>query len=162
MSQLNIGDKPPEFRFPADNGQEISTTGLKGRMSILYFYPKDNTPGCTAQACGFRDKLDDFNQLKANIVGISKDSIKKHENFKAKHGLNFPLASDENSDVCERYGVWKEKSMYGKTFMGIERTTFLLDEEGHIVQIWRKVKVKDHIDELHSALKQHTKSKPAE
>ena len=161
MSQLNIGDKAPEFRLPADNGQEISTTGLKGRMSILYFYPKDNTPGCTAQACGFRDNLDDFNQLKANIVGISKDSIKKHENFKAKHGLNFPLASDENSDVCERYGVWKEKSMYGKTFMGIERTTFLLDEDGHIVQIWRKVKVKDHIDDLHSALKKHTKSKPA-
>lgn len=155
MSELKIGDKAPEFRLPTDGGEEISSTALKGHKVILYFYPKDNTPGCTTQACGFRDNLDALDKLNAKVVGISKDSIKKHDNFKAKHGLNFPLASDENSDVCERYGVWKEKSMYGKKFMGIERTTFLIDEDGNISQIWRKVKVKNHMDEIRDALKAH-------
>ena len=155
MSELKIGDKAPEFRLPTDGGEDISTTALKGHKVILYFYPKDNTPGCTTQACDFRDTLDSLSKLNAKVVGISKDSVKKHDNFKAKHGLNFPLASDENGDVCERYGVWKEKSMYGKTFMGIERTTFLIDENGIISQIWRKVKVNDHMDEIQSALKAH-------
>ena len=155
MSELKIGDKAPEFRLPTDGGGEISTTALKGHKVILYFYPKDNTPGCTTQACGFRDNLDALNKLNAKVVGISKDSVKKHDNFKAKHGLNFPLVSDEDGDVCERYGVWTEKSMYGKTFMGIERTTFLIDEDGIISQIWRKVKVKDHMDEIQDTLKAH-------
>ena len=155
MSELKIGDKAPEFRLPSDGGADISTTALKGHKVILYFYPKDNTPGCTTQACGFRDNQDALNNLNAKVVGISKDSVKKHDNFKAKHGLNFPLASDEQGDVCERYGVWKEKSMYGKTFMGIERTTFLIDEDGVITQIWRKVKVNDHMDEIRAALKAH-------
>ena len=128
-------------------------SALRGEKVVLYFYPKDNTPGCTTESCDFRDALEDFNALGARIIGLSKCSVKKHDNFKAKHHLNFPLASDENSDVCERYGTWKEKSMYGKKFMGIERSTFLIGEDGNIEQIWRKVKVKDHINEVKAALK---------
>ena len=152
MSNLNTGDKAPEFSLPTDGNGEVKLSDFKGQKVVLYFYPKDNTPGCTTESCNFRDEKKDFEKLNAAIIGISKDSVKKHDNFKAKYDLNFPLASDENSDVCERYGVWTEKSMYGKKFLGIERSTFLIDEEGKIEKIWRKVKVNGHVEEVKAAI----------
>ena len=152
MSDLEIGCPAPDFTLPTDGNGEISLSDLKGHKVVLFFYPKDNTPGCTKEACGFRDALPEFEKLNAKIIGISKCSVKKHDNFKEKQQLNFPLASDENSDVCERYGVWKEKNMYGRKYMGIERSTFLIDENGNIEKIWRKVKVTGHVDEVKKAL----------
>lgn len=150
--ELNIGDKAPDFKLPTDGGGEISLSDQKNKKVIVYFYPKDNTPGCTTQACDFRDNMPEFEKLGTTVIGISKDSVKKHDNFKAKHDLNFVIASDENTTTCEDYGVWKEKQMYGKTYWGIERTTFLIDENGLISAIWNKVKVKAHIDELKAHL----------
>ncbi len=155
---LKIGDIAPNFELPVDNGAVASLGDYVGRMLVLYFYPKDDTPGCTKQACGFRDNLKDFENLNAAVLGISKDSLKKHEKFTSKYELNFPLASDEAGQTCEDYGVWKEKSMYGKTYMGIERTTFLIDENGKIAAIWNKVKVADHIDDVRSALEKLKKA----
>ncbi len=152
MKELHTGDPAPKFTLPGDNGQEISLDDFRGKKIVLYFYPKDDTPGCTTESCDFRDHIAAFNALGAAVIGISKDSVARHDKFKAKHGLNFPLASDEHGDVCERYGVWKEKSMYGKTFMGIERSTFLIDENGKIAAIWRKVKVPGHVAEIKTAV----------
>ncbi len=143
---LNIGDNAPDFTLPTDSEGEITLASLKGQNVIIYFYPKDDTPGCTKESCAFRDALPDFQNLNATIIGISKCSAKKHDKFKAKYDLNFPLASDENGTVCEEYGVWKEKSMYGKTYMGIERSTFLIDANGKIAEIWNKVKVPGHVE----------------
>lgn len=148
MADLDIDNPAPEFTLPTDGSGEITLSELKGQKVVLYFYPKDDTPGCTKESCGFNEALQGFKGLGTTIIGISKDSVARHDKFKAKYGLNFPLASDENSDVCERYGVWKEKNMYGKKFMGIERSTFLIDENGNIAQIWRKVKVAGHVDEV--------------
>ena len=148
MVNLDIGNPAPDFTLPTDGNGEIALSELKGRKVVLYFYPKDDTPGCTKESCGFNEALQGFKNLNATIIGISKCSVAKHDKFKAKYGLNFPLASDENSDVCERYGVWKEKNMYGKKYMGIERSTFLIDENGNIAHIWRKVKVPGHVDEV--------------
>ncbi|MCB1556630.1 MAG: thioredoxin-dependent thiol peroxidase [Alphaproteobacteria bacterium] len=145
MTGLNIGDRAPDFTLPTDGGGTITLSALKGRPVIVYFYPKDNTSGCTKEACDFRDNLAAFNEADAVVIGISKDSVKSHDNFKAKQGLTFPLASDEDGAVCEAYGVWVEKSMYGRTYMGIERASFLIDTEGKIAQIWRKVKVPGHV-----------------
>ena len=147
------GDAAPDFDMPADGGERISLAALKGRPVILYFYPKDDTSGCTKEAVAFTEKLPEFEKLGAAIVGVSKDSVAKHEKFKAKHGLGVTLASDEEGDVCERYGVWAEKSMYGKTYMGIERSTFLIDRDGRIVKAWRKVKVPGHADAVLEAVK---------
>jgi len=154
MSELKIGDAAPDFTLPTDGNGEISLSKLKGQKVVIYFYPKDDTPGCTTESCGFRDHKQDFEKLNAQIIGISKCSVAKHDKFKAKYDLNFPLASDENSDVCERYGVWKEKNMYGKKYMGIERSTFLIDENGQIAQVWRKVKVKSHVEDVASAIEE--------
>lgn len=151
MNELNIGDKAPDFTLPTDGDGEITLSSLKGQKVIIYFYPKDDTPGCTKESCGFNEALPAFEGANTKIIGISKCSVAKHDKFKAKYNLSFPLASDENSDVCENYGVWKEKSMYGKTYMGIERSTFLIDEQGNIAQIWRKVKVPGHIEEVQAA-----------
>lgn len=150
---VEVGDKAPAFSMPTDGGGEVSLKGFKGQTVILYFYPKDSTPGCTTEACDFRDLSPDFSKIDAAIVGVSKDSIKRHDNFKAKHELSFPLGSDADSDVCERYGVWVEKSMYGRKFMGIERATFLIDKKGVVRNVWRKVKVKGHADEVLEAAK---------
>ncbi len=152
MTELNIGDAAPDFTMPTDGDGEVSLKDFKGQKLVLYFYPKDDTPGCTREACGFKDTLEDFNTLNTAIIGISKCSVAKHDKFKAKYDLNFPLASDENSDVCERYGTWVEKNMYGRKYMGIERATFLIDENGKIAQIWRKVKVKEHIQAVKDAV----------
>lgn len=154
--ELAIGSAAPDFTLPTDGANndknELTLSALKGQKVVLYFYPKDDTPGCTKESCGFNDTLSAFNALNTAIIGISKCSPAKHDKFKAKYGLNFPLASDENSDTCERYGVWKEKNMYGKKYMGIERSTFLIDEDGKIAAIWRKVKVDGHVEAVKSEI----------
>jgi peroxiredoxin Q/BCP len=133
--------------MPTDDG-DVSLKSLKGRNIVLYFYPKDDTPGCTKEACGFQDALPNFSKIDAEIIGISKDSPTRHQNFKKKYGLKFKLASDEDGAVCESYGVWKEKKNYGRSYMGIERSTFLIDGKGVIRKVWRKVKVNGHVDEV--------------
>jgi len=158
MTKLEIGDKAPSFTLPQTADKDVSLSDYKGRYVVLYFYPKDNTPGCTKQACGFRDDLPQFDKLDATVIGISKDSLKKHHNFTDKHDLNFPLLSDENGTVCEDYGVWVEKNLYGRKYMGIERTTFLIDPDGVIQDIWRKVKVNGHIDAVRTALEDKKKA----
>jgi thioredoxin-dependent peroxiredoxin len=145
---LKIGDKAPEFTLPADGGGEVSLKALKGKKVVIYFYPRDDTPGCTTEACAFRDALPDFSKVKAAIIGVSKDTVASHEKFKAKFKLPFPLASDADGKICEAYGAWAEKSMYGKKYMGIERSTFLIDEKGILRGIWRKVKVDGHAQEV--------------
>ena len=149
---LQIGDKAPAFTMPVNDTKSVSLSDFKGKPLILYFYPKDDTPGCTKQACSFSENLSQFNKLNIAVLGVSKDSIAKHAKFKAKYNLAFPLASDENTTTCEDYGVWVEKSMYGKKYMGIERTTFLIDGEGVIRHIWDKVKVPGHIEDVLSVL----------
>lgn len=155
---LKIGDIAPEFKLPTDGDGEISLAGFKGQNVIVYFYPKDDTPGCTKQACSFRDNLPDFEKLNTKIIGISKDSVKKHDKFKDKHALNFVLASDEHDTVCERYGVWVEKSMYGKKYMGIERSTFLINTNGKIEQIWGKVQVPGHVEAVKDYMESQMKN----
>jgi peroxiredoxin Q/BCP len=145
---LKVGDKAPDFTLPTDGGGKIALKSLKGKAVVLYFYPKDDTSGCTAEACAFRDSFPDFSKVKAAIVGISRDSVQSHDKFKAKHDLPFTLASDEDGKVCEAYGTWVEKSMYGRKYMGIERATFLIDGKGVIRGIWRKVKVPGHAKEV--------------
>ncbi len=140
--------KAYNFTLPADNGEKITLSNYKGKKVILYFYPKDSTPGCTQEACDFRDNFERLTAKKVVILGVSKDSIIRHENFKKKNNLPFLLLSDEDGEICEKYGVWKEKINFGKRYFGIERTTFLIDENGDIVKEWRKVKVKGHIDEI--------------
>ena len=148
---VDVGDKAPDFEMTTDGGGTISLASLKGRNVILYFYPKDNTPGCTKEACGFQESLPDFSKANAAVVGVSKDSVKKHENFKKKFGLDFTLGSDADGSVCEDYGVWTEKKNYGRTYMGIERSTFLIDGEGVIRKVWRKVRVNGHVDDVLAA-----------
>jgi len=150
---LEVGDKAPSFNLPTDGGGNISLNDLKGETVILYFYPKDDTPGCTKEACGFRDSLPDFSKAKAKVIGVSKDPVKKHDKFKEKYELTFPLASDEDGKVCEAYGTWVEKSMYGRKYMGIERSTFVIDGKGVIRDVWRKVKVPGHADDVLKAAK---------
>ena len=145
---VDVGDKAPFFILPADGGGKVSLKDLKGKTVVLYFYPKDDTSGCTAEACAFRDALPDFSKVKAAVVGISRDPVKSHDKFKAKYDLPFPLASDEDGKLCEAYGTWVEKSMYGRKYMGIERATFLIDAKGVIRNVWRKVKVPGHAEEV--------------
>ncbi|MBN8520780.1 MAG: thioredoxin-dependent thiol peroxidase [Alphaproteobacteria bacterium] len=152
MSELSIGDKAPDFHLPVDGDNLISLSDFKGSYIILYFYPKDDTPGCTAEACGFNDALSAFKKVDAVILGVSKDTVAKHEKFKKKYDLKFNLVSDEDGTLCEAYGTWVEKSMYGKKYMGIDRATFLIDTNGKIAGIWRKVKVPGHVEEVKKAL----------
>jgi peroxiredoxin Q/BCP len=153
QKELAVGNKAPNFTLPRDGGDTLSLKDFKGQNIVLYFYPKDDTPGCTAESCDFRDNFKQFQKLNAQIIGISKDSIARHEKFIAKYDLPFPLVSDEEGDVCEAYGTWVEKSMYGRKYMGIDRSTFLIDGNGKIAAIWRKVKVKDHVKEVEKAIK---------
>ena len=153
MTELKVGAKAPDFKLPGDNGTTVNLADYKGQKVVVYFYPKDDTSGCTKEACGFNDNLKKLEKLATAVIGISKDSVKKHDKFKEKYGLTFPLASDENSDTCEKYGVWVEKSMYGRKYMGIERATFLIDEDGKIEQIWRKVSVTGHVEDVMKAIK---------
>ena len=151
MSTLKPGDQAPDFTLPTDGGATLSLKQLRGKAVILYFYPKDDTSGCTTEACGFRDALPDFSGAAATVVGVSRDSVASHDKFKRKHGLTFALAADVEGTVCEAYGTWVEKSMYGRKYMSIERATFLIDGKGAIRQIWRKVKVPGHVDEVLAA-----------
>ncbi|MDA0341227.1 MAG: thioredoxin-dependent thiol peroxidase [Proteobacteria bacterium] len=150
---LAIGDQAPDFTMATDGGGEVSLVGLKDKSVILYFYPKDDTPGCTKEACGFRDALPDFSGLNAEIIGVSKDSVAKHDKFKAKYDLPFTLGADADGSVCEAYDTWVEKSLYGRKYMGIERATFLIDGAGVLRGIWRKVKVKGHVEAVLAATK---------
>ena len=152
MTTLQEGMAAPAFTLPADNGKEISLSSCRGKTVILYFYPKDDTPGCTKEACEFRDSLKSLGKLNAIIIGASKDDIKSHEKFRDKYELNFPLVSDIDGKLCEAYGTWTEKSMYGKKYMGIDRATFLIDGQGIIRRIWRNVKVPGHADEVREAI----------
>ncbi len=150
---LSIGAPAPDFTLPTDGGGNVSLSALRGKKVVLYFYPKDDTSGCTKEACGFRDAMPEFDGVDAVILGVSKDPVKSHDKFKAKYELPFTLASDHGTDVCESYGVWVEKSMYGKTYMGIERSTVLIDETGVVRQIWRKVKVPGHVEAVLEAVR---------
>ena len=145
---IKAGKKVPNFKIPIEDGRNISLKDFAGKNLVIFFYPKDDTPGCTKEACGFRDENKKFNKKNTFIIGISKDSLKGHQKFIDKYDLNFTLASDEESNICEKFDVWKEKSMYGKKYMGIERSTFLIDSKGILIKEWRKVKVKNHVEEV--------------
>jgi len=138
------GDQAPDFTLQADDGREVSLSDYKGKKVVLYFYPKDETPGCTQEAIEFRDMVKEFDKEDAVILGVSKDSVQSHQKFKRKHNLPFTLLSDLDGKVLDLYGVWKKKSLYGRNFMGTERTTFLIDEKGIVKKLYRKVKVKGH------------------
>jgi peroxiredoxin Q/BCP len=153
MTQPAIGDTAPDFSLPRDGGEIVNLSDFKGKKVVLYFYPKDDTPGCTKEAIGFTDMVDAFAAEDTIVLGVSKDSVKKHDKFVAKHDLKIALLSDEEGDVCERYGTWVEKSMYGKTYMGIERATYLIGADGKIAQAWRKVKVPGHVEAVLDAVR---------
>jgi peroxiredoxin Q/BCP len=145
---LNPGSKAPPFSLPATDGRNITLDGLKGRKVVLYFYPKDDTSGCTLEAQNFQALKQDFAAADTEIIGVSPDSLKSHDKFRSKYGLDFTLASDEEKSMLRAYGVWAEKSMYGRTYMGVERTTVLIDRDGVMAQVWPKVKVQGHAEEV--------------
>lgn len=151
---IEIGKKAPSFALPNAAGKKISLSDFKGKKIVLYFYPKDMTSGCTKEACNFRDSLSMFKKIKTDVIGISIDSPESHKKFIEKYDLPFTLLSDVSKEVVEKYGVWKEKSMYGKKYMGIERTTFIIDEDGRIQKIFHKVKVDGHVETVIEALKE--------
>ena len=152
MSELKIGSKAPTFSAPDQSGKTVSLGDFKGKTLVLYFYPKDDTPGCTAEACSFRDEHSVFQKKGAVVIGVSPDSSKSHSKFIKKFSLPFPLLSDEDHKICEAYGVWVEKSMYGKTYMGVERSTFVIDPQGKLKAIYRKVKAAEHTAEVLAVL----------
>lgn len=145
---LKAGDTAPDFTLPTDTGEPLTLSQLRGKKVVLYFYPKDNTPGCTQEACDFRDEHSALQKHGVVVLGVSKDSAKAHTGFKNKHQLPFTLLVDANADVCEAYGVINKKSLFGKTFLGIQRSTFLIDEKGNIQHVWRKVSVKNHVKDI--------------
>lgn len=153
MTELTEGADAPDFSLPRDGGDTISLSDFAGKSVVLYFYPRDDTSGCTKEAIGFTEASEAFKDAGAVVLGVSKDTVAKHEKFRDKHNLGVALLSDADSDVCERYGVWVEKSMYGKSFMGIERATFLIGPDGKLQKIWRKVKVPGHVDAVLDAVK---------
>jgi peroxiredoxin Q/BCP len=145
---LKVGDKAPDFTLPSSDGTKVSLSDFKGKKVILYFYPKDDTPGCTKEACSFRDDMDAFKRKKAIVLGVSADDLKSHQNFAQRYSLPFPLLSDMEKKVVSAYGVWKQKNLYGREFMGIERTTFIIDERGRIAHVFPKVKVDGHSKDI--------------
>ncbi|ALS24192.1 MULTISPECIES: thioredoxin-dependent thiol peroxidase [Paenibacillus] len=153
MSSIEVGQIVPDFTLQAGGGKRVSLKQFRGRKVVIYFYPKDMTPTCTEESCHFRDYNDQFRQLNVEVIGISPDDPKSHEKFAAKHELPFLLLSDPDHAVCEQFGVWTLKKMYGKEYMGVERSTFLIDEEGRLVKEWRKVKVKGHVEQVLEAVK---------
>nr|WP_294514230.1 thioredoxin-dependent thiol peroxidase [uncultured Rhodopila sp.] len=142
------GEAAPDFSLPATGGRTVSLSGFKGKPFILYFYPKADTPGCTKEACAFQEATPKLEEVGLDVVGVSPDKIKPIEKFAAKYGLTFPLASDEDHAVAERYGVWVEKSMYGRQYMGVDRSTFLIDAAGTVLKVWRKVSVTGHAEDV--------------
>lgn len=153
MSELTSGDTVPDFELEGDGGTKISLSALSGTPVVVYFYPKDDTPGCTKEAIAFSGLEPEFAKLGAKIIGISPDTAAKHDKFKAKHNLTIRLAADPDRSACEAYGVWVEKSMYGRKYMGVERSTFLVDANGKLAQTWRKVKVAGHAEAVLEAVK---------
>lgn len=149
---LKVGDKAPDFILKNEQNQDVTLSDFIGKKVVIYFYPKDNTPGCTKEACSFRDVYDDILEAGAVVIGISKDNARSHENFKDKHNLPFYLLSDPNNTVIEAYGAWQEKKMFGKTYMGIVRSTFIIDENGNIIKLYPKVKIDTHAEEVLKAL----------
>jgi peroxiredoxin Q/BCP len=149
---ITEGEPAPDFTLPSDSGASVTLSQLRGKPVVLYFYPRDDTPGCTAQACGIRDVWGELQRTGAVVLGVSPDSPNKHAKFREKHGLPFTLLSDEEHDVGEKYGTWVEKSMYGKTYMGMERSTFVIDADGNVAKVMRKVKPADHADLVLAAL----------
>lgn len=158
MTLPQVGDKAPDLTLPSDGGGTVSLNDYRGQKVIVYFYPKDDTPGCTTESCSLSENISSLNKLGCAVIGVSKDSVKKHDKFKEKYNLKFPLASDAEGDVCERYGVWAEKKFMGRKYMGILRTTFLIDENGVIEKVWENVKVAGHTDEILTALKASQKA----
>ena len=148
-----VDEKAPDFNLPTDGGGTISLADLKGQKAVIYFYPKDDTPGCTREAIAFTEHKKAFDALGVKIIGVSKDTVAKHEKFKAKHDLNLILASDEEGKMIESYGVWVEKNMYGKKYMGIQRATLLIDGDAKVIAAWPKVRVKGHVEEVLEAAK---------
>ena len=151
-AMIEKGTTAPNFTLPADDGSKITLSSLRGRKVVLYFYPKDDTPGCTTQACDLRDALPRFEGQDAVVLGVSPDSVESHGRFRDKYSLNFPLLADEDHAVAEAYGVWKQKSLYGRKFMGVERSTFIIDEDGVVIEAWRKVSPKGHAEKAAAAL----------
>ncbi len=149
----DISDIAPDFTLPRDGGESVTLSALRPAAVVLFFYPRDDTSGCTKEAVAFSGLLSEFEAAGATVLGISKDSVASHEKFRGKHALTVPLLSDAEAEMCEAYGVWKEKNMYGKKFMGIERSTFLIDGAGHIARVWRKVKVPGHAEEVLEAVR---------
>ena len=160
MVPLQAGDIAPDFTLPADGSRTVSLSDYRGKFVVLYFYPKDDTPGCTVQAVDFTARKADFEALGAVVVGVSKDSVAKHDKFIAKHGLDLTLGSDETGEMLARYGAWVEKSMYGKKYMGIQRSTVLIDRDGTVLKVWPKVRAKGHADDVLEALKMAVAADP--
>ena len=150
--ELKVGDKAPAFTLATDGGGKVTSASLKGKNVVLYFYPKDDTPGCTTEACGFRDDQPKFKKMDAVVLGVSRDSVASHDKFKKKYDLNFQLGADETGKVTDDYGVWVEKSMYGKKYMGVERSTFVIDPQGKLSAVYRKVKPAEHTAEVLAGL----------
>ncbi|MBJ6362396.1 thioredoxin-dependent thiol peroxidase [Paenibacillus sp. GCM10012307] len=150
---LKVGEPVPEITLPAANGEQVSLSDFRGKKVILYFYPKDNTPTCTEQSCGFRDAYGDIEDSGAVVIGVSTDDVKSHKKFIEKYELPFVLLADTEHEACEAYGVWQLKKMYGKEYMGIVRSTFLIDEEGRLLREWRKVRLKGHLEQVLESLK---------
>lgn len=153
MAELDVGQNAPDFDLPADGGRSVKLSSLRGKPVVLYFYPKDDTSGCTAESIAFSALKPQFEKLGATIIGMSPDGQKSHDKFKAKHNLSVDLVADEEKKTLEAYGVWKEKSMYGRKYMGVERSTFLIGRDGKIAKAWRKVKVPGHAEEVLEAAK---------
>ena len=145
---IEPGDRAPDFKLPTDGGGNLALKDLKGKFVVLYFYPKDDTSGCTKEAQAFAEALPKLRRMDVVVVGVSRDGVERHDRFKAKYGLPFTLVSDADGELCRAYGVWVEKSLYGRKYMGIDRSTFLIDKKGIVRQAWRKVKVAGHADEV--------------
>ena len=151
---IEVGKKAPAFTLTADDGKKVKLSDLKGRPVVLYFYPKDDTPGCTKEACAFRDRQAEMEQLGAKVLGVSPDTVESHVKFRDKFNLNFPLLADPDHAVAEKYGAWREKNMYGKKSMGIQRSTYLIDADGKVAKVWQRVQVDGHDDEVIDGLRQ--------
>jgi peroxiredoxin Q/BCP len=150
---IEEGQRAPEFSLRGDDGQTVKLSALRGKPVVVYFYPRDDTPGCTREACAFRDRQAEFTRLGATVLGISPDDVDSHSQFREKFKLNFPLLADPQHKVAEKYGAWRERNMYGKTVMGIARSTFVIDTEGRVARVWRNVKVDGHDEQVLAALK---------
>ena len=161
MPELMVGDKAPAFTLPRDGGEIVSLEALKGKPVVLFFYPKDDTSGCTAEAVAFTALKPEFDKLGVALVGMSPNNVKSHDKFIAKHDLDIPLVADEEMSALEAYGVWVEKSMYGRKYMGVVRTTYLIDEAGKVARRWDKVKVPGHAEEVLEAVKELRRGVPA-